>query len=166
MILMSAMVAGMMTIAFAGCDKQNEQTGEETTETEVTEVTEATEAPAGGISDSFNLADVIADSGVLETLDATGVDYYVEQDSNVCESFYISACQEDETYDGMVGFVMAYDKDDTSYESLPNYRVCGEKDGVTYVVGLASDVRYNPEDLQQGSDFNKLTEAMKTIEIR
>lgn len=166
MILMAVMVAGMMTIAFAGCDQQEEQTEEETTTT-VSEVSEETTvALAGGIDESFNLAEALKDTGVIATLDAPGVDYYIEQDSNVCETVYISACQDEEELDGMVGFIMAYDESDKSYEDLPDYRVAGEKDGITYVVSLATDLRYNAEDPQQTSDYEKMTEAMKSIEIK
>ncbi len=156
MILMAVMVAGMMTIAFAGCSQQEEQTEEETTT--VSEVSEeTTAAPAGVIDESFDLAEALKDTGVIATLDASGVDYYIEQSSNVCETVYISACQDEEELDGMVGFIMAFDESDKSYEELPDYRVAGEKDGVTYVVSLATDMRYN---------YEKMTEAMESIEIK
>ncbi len=171
MILMAVMVAGMMTIAFAGCDQQEEQAEEETTTT-VSEVSEETTVALDRIEqvlltdESFDLAEALKDTDVIATLDAPGVDYYIEQDSNVCETVYISACQDEEELDGMVGFIMAYDESDKSYEDLPDYRVAGEKDGITYVVSLATDLRYNAEDPQQTSDYEKMTEAMKSIEIK
>ncbi|MDO4177217.1 MAG: hypothetical protein Q4D99_07115 [Bacillota bacterium] len=161
MVIIALLMTVSMTLAFAGCGQDAEQA-----ETENVEVTEAGEVFVAGLDESFNIAEALSDTDILETLDASGVDYYIEQYSNDSESFYLSACADDEEYDGMVGYITAYAEGDTSYEDLPDYKVLGVKDGITYVLGLATDVRVNPEDTQIAADYNKLTEAMKSLEIK
>ena len=164
MMLMAIIMVGIMAFAFAGCGNEEDVT-DETTEA-VTEETEDTETAA---TDSlledpeYDINVVLMNAGLAEALDATGVEYSINQFSNITND--VSIATGDEELDGVAGSLMAYAKGDTTYEDLPDYKIIGEQDGVVYVLMLPTDVRYNAEDPQQAEDYEKLTEALKTFTI-
>lgn len=159
MVLMAIMMIGIMAFAFAGCgdDGNTEQTTEATTE-------EAETQTNGSLLDDpeYDINVVLVNAGLEEALDATGVDYSIIQFSNISNEVAINASGE---YDGVAGTFMAYEKGNTEYENLPDYQISGEKDGVVYVLMLATDVRYNAEDPQEEEEYFKLTEALKAFTI-
>lgn len=166
MIIMSVMMVGAMAFAFAGCGGDEEsQATDETAEAVATEEEPAVEGDNSLLEDpEYDIYKVLVNAGLEDVLDASGVEYDINQFSNITTEIAIKTS--DDEYDGVVGSIMAYKPDDTEYKDLPDYKVIGEQDGVVYVLMLPTDVRYNAENPQQSSDYEKLTEALKTFEIK
>ena len=161
MMLMSVMMIVVMAFAFAGCG-DNEEATDETTEA-VAEETEAQSTDSLLEDPEYDINVVLMNAGLGDALDATGVEYSINQFSNITNDVSINTG--DEELDGVVGSFMAYAKGDTEYENLPDYQIVGEQDGVVYVLMLPTDLRYNAEDSQQSADYEKLTEALKAFTI-
>lgn len=162
MILISIMMIGVIAFAFVGCGDKEEAT-DETTEA-ATEANEEAVTTDSLLEDpEYDINVILMNAGLKETLDATGVEYSINQFSNITNDVSINTG--DDELDGVAGAFMAYAKGDNEYEALPDYKIIGEQDGVVYVLMLPTDVRYNTEDPQQKADYEKLTEALKTFTI-
>ncbi|MCQ2546894.1 MAG: hypothetical protein MJ161_05025 [Clostridia bacterium] len=166
LVLMSVIMACAMTLAFAGCGG-DANTDEEAAETTAAAETETSAEVADSLLEDpeYDIYKVLEKNGLEDVLQASGVEYDVNQFSNITTEVAIKM-PEGEELDGVAGVFMAYAPGDTEYESLPDYKIVGEQDGVTYVLMLPTDVRINTEDPQQSSDYEKLTEALKSFEIK
>ena len=102
-------------------------------------------------------------AGLQEALDATGADYSINKTSGtVCEVAINTGSEE---LDGVAGTFMAFSPDSSEYEAFPDYRICGEKDGVVYVLLSPTDVRYDANDPQQQEDYEKISEVLNAFVI-
>lgn len=63
---------------------------------------------------------------------------------------------------GNVVSIMAYDKDDDSYEILPHYTVAGESKDKIYIACFPTDVQFSPET-EKG--WRQLSEFMQQIDV-
>lgn len=160
-LIMSIMLAGMMTLVFCGCGG-SEEAEEETTITQ----TEAESGETDSLLEDpeYDISVILANAGLEELLDAMGVEYSINKSGNTSNEVSIDTGGDE--YDGVVGTFMAYTEGDNEYENIPDYRIIGMKDGVVYVLMLPTDLRYNPEDSRQCGDYEKLTEVLKTFEIK
>lgn len=151
-------LTGSLVLAFAGCGEKEEPIDETTPTTEGTEEESLLEDP------EYDISNVLANAGLIEALDATGVEYTLENSTTTVEEVAINTGSEE--LDGVAGTFMAFAQDDKAYESFPDYQIAGEKDGITYILMLPTDVRYDANDPQQTADYEKLTETLKAFVIR
>ena len=68
----------------------------------------------------------------------------------------------DAGYGGNVVSIMAYDKDDDSYEILPHYTVAGESRDKIYIACFPTDVQFSPET-EKG--WRQLSEFFQQIDV-
>ena len=111
----------------------------------------------------FDINVILTNAGLQEALDATGADYSINKTSGtVCEVAINTGSEE---LDGVAGTFMAFSPDSSEYEAFPDYRICGEKDGVVYVLLSPTDVRYDANDPQQQEDYGKIREVLNAFVI-
>ena len=157
LVLSSAMI-----IAFAGCGSDGTEE-EVTTEATTQATTEATTAVV--LDDSFNIDQVLMEAGLNDALNAAGAEYYMQLDSNTSQTVGINSARADDL-DGVAGTIMAFASGDQSYTEFPDYQIMGEKDGVTYILLLATDVQYNPNNQTQVREYETLVNALKNFTIK
>ena len=156
-IALVLMMTGIMAFAFAGCGESEEPVQETTQTTEETTTVSLLEDP------EFDINVILTNAGLQEALDATGADYSINKTSGtVCEVAINTGSEE---LDGVAGTFMAFSPDSSEYEALPDYRICGEKDGVVYVLLSPTDVRYDANDPQQQEDYGKISEVLNAFVI-
>ncbi|MGN0702480.1 MAG: hypothetical protein ACI4KL_04795 [Lentihominibacter sp.] len=151
------MMTGVMAFAFTGCG-ENEAPAEETTQT-----TEETTSESLLEDPEYDINVILTNAGLQEALDASGADYsIITTSSTVCDVAINTGSEE---LDGVAGTFMAFSADSSEYQDFPDYRVCGEKDGVVYVLLSPTDVRYDVNDPQQQEDYGKITEVLNAFVI-
>ena len=164
---MAGLVA-VMVFAFAGCTSDEDKSIESSTTTESTEPT-TTEA-----ADDY---DIMAGSELKEygsELLLYGNDFLLimpnsdkwgyEKTSNDCLEIYLKSAR-DADFGGNLVSIMAFDPEDSTYESFPDYTVAGhgQNCGKTFIALFPTDVQYDPQDAQQEADYQELYTHVKKI---
>lgn len=70
----------------------------------------------------------------------------------------------DSGYDGLVFTLMAFDWGDNSYSEFPNHRMGGMSADKKYVVVFPTDLRYDPDDATQASEYGRMRSFAETID--
>ena len=67
-------------------------------------------------------------------------------------------------FGGGVVSITAYDPDDTDYEMLPSYKVCGITMDKVYVAAFPTDVQFDPQNEESAAEYRKLLDWAYTLD--
>lgn len=166
-LLMAGLVA-VMVFAFAGCTSGEDKSLESSTTTKATEPS-TTEAADG--------YDIMAGSELSESGSEKllyGNDFLLimpnndkwgyEKTADDCLEIYLKSARK-AGFGGNLVSIMAFDPEDSTYESFPDYSVAGTGQNVnkTFIALFPTDVQYDPQDAQQEADYQELFTHVKKI---
>lgn len=151
--LMGSIMAVTLAFAIAGCGSQSESEKDFSPTETTTETT--TEAPApydiasnltfedGQTADGETAAVLDTDHFTLTLASADDWSYKINNETSI--TIYDIAAR-DAGVGGRLATIIAYDKDDKSYEQLPSFTVAGESGDKVYIVEYPSDVQFDPQN--------------------
>lgn len=84
-----------------------------------------------------------------------------EVDNNTIRFYYVPAYEAG--YGGTAVTIEAYDRGDSSYESLPAWRLAGLGEDKTYVAIFPTDLQCDPNDSAQYDEYMELSEYVRRI---
>ena len=169
--IIAILISLTLMLAMAACGAKDEPEQESAAETQTEE-----QPAAESTADDYDIAANLKMMGDPEGVKIVDTDHFTltlplggtwdyDYDSKTSITFYNIAGREADC-GGRLFSLVAYEPDDTSYETLPHYSVVGESGGKVYVAEYPSDVQADVEAEEHMEQYQTVYAEVSKIESK